>query len=51
MDTQLIERYLERAQECEQRASGARDPFVKATFRNLAQQWRDLAEQIRELTC
>ena len=50
MDTQRIERYLERAQECEWRASEARDPMVKATYRELVRQWRDLAEQIRELT-
>jgi len=39
-----------KAKECERLATQARDPMVKATYRELVQQWRDLAEQIRELT-
>jgi len=49
MDTPRIERYLAKAQECERLASGARDPMVKATYRDLVRQWLHLAEQIREL--
>jgi hypothetical protein len=41
---------LAKAKECERLATQARDPMVKATYRELVQQWHDLAEQIRELT-
>jgi hypothetical protein len=50
MDTPRTERYLAKAQECEQLAAWAGDRMVKYTFEELAQQWRDLAKQIRELT-
>jgi hypothetical protein len=50
MDTPRIERYLAKAQECDRLAEQARDPMVKATYRDLVRQWRLLAEQIRELT-
>jgi hypothetical protein len=50
VDIPRIERYLAKAKECERLATHARDPMVKATYRKLVQQWRDLAEQIRELT-
>jgi hypothetical protein len=50
VDIPRIERYLAKAKECERLATQARDPMVKATYRELVQQWHDLAEQIRELT-
>jgi hypothetical protein len=50
MDTPRIERYLAKAKECERLASEARNPMVKAMYLDLVRQWRDLAEQIRELT-
>jgi hypothetical protein len=39
----------ERAAECEQRAEEIKDPHIKQTLLNLAQQWRDLARQAEDL--
>jgi hypothetical protein len=44
MDISRIERYWAKAQECERLAEQARDPTVKATYRDLAQQWRLMTE-------
>ena len=41
MDTPRIERYLAKAQECKHLATQVHDKMVKATYRGLAQQWRD----------
>jgi hypothetical protein len=49
MDTSRVERCLAKAQECERLAAQARDPGAKYTYNDIARQWRELAEQIREL--
>jgi len=41
--------YREEAFACERRAEEVRDPYVKLTFLNLANQWRDLAGQVENL--
>jgi len=43
------DRYLQRAAECERLAASVRDQEVRATFLDLADQWRDLARQAQTL--
>ena len=41
--------YRARADECEALAADASDPKIKATYADLAKQWRDLARQVDTL--
>jgi hypothetical protein len=43
------DQYLEKAAECEHLAVSVREPQAQATFRDLANQWRDLAQQVEML--
>ena len=43
------DRYLERAAQCEHLAASVRDPQAQAIFFDLANQWRDLARQVKTL--
>jgi len=44
-----VQRLLAKAEECEIKARMAADRSVVAMFHDLAQQWRDLAEQLERL--
>jgi hypothetical protein len=41
--------YRARATECDYRAEEVNDASVRAEFRNMAQQWRQMAKQIEQL--
>jgi hypothetical protein len=43
------EEYRARAAECEALAADVSDPKIKATYADLAKQWRDLARQVDTL--
>jgi hypothetical protein len=43
------DRYLKRAQQCEQKASAATDQNIKRQLVDVAGQWRELARQAAEL--
>jgi len=49
MNSPRVQRLLERAEWCEVEATRAETPEAEWTFRDLADQWRDLAKQIRRL--
>jgi len=40
-----LEQFRARAEECEAKAETARDPDVRRWYRNMAAQWRKLAQQ------
>jgi hypothetical protein len=41
-----VQRYLDKARECERLAAQAHDPDVKAAFAEVSRQWRELAGQV-----
>ena len=43
------EQYRAQATQCETAAAAAHDPKIKATYADLAKQWRDLARQVDTL--
>ena len=47
--SQRVQRYRDRAEVCERMAAQARDHDAKASFDEVARQWRDLARQIEEM--
>jgi hypothetical protein len=47
--SQRAQRYSEKAEGCERMAAQAKDHDVKASFDEVARQWRDLARQVEQL--
>ena len=43
------EEYRARATECDYRADAANDAMIRTDFRDMAQQWRQMADQIEQL--
>jgi hypothetical protein len=41
----IAEQYRARATEADKRAEEAHDPDLKQTFRDIARQWREMADQ------
>jgi hypothetical protein len=41
-----VEEYRARAKECENQAAVARDTYVRAQLWDLAQQWREMADEV-----
>ena len=39
--------YLEKADECRRRAANSRDENIREQFLTLAQEWEDMAEEMR----
>jgi hypothetical protein len=44
-----IETFRKRAEGCRLRAAMTNDPALRATFRELAEQWQAMAQQIAEM--
>jgi hypothetical protein len=42
--------YRAKAHECEQQAREAHDPEIKAQLQQLADRWRELADQVERMT-
>ena len=47
--SQRVQRYRDRAEVCERMAAQAKDHDAKASFDEVARQWRDLARQSEEM--
>jgi hypothetical protein len=47
--SQRVQRYRDKAEACERMAVQAKDPDVKASFDEVARQWRDLARQVEQM--
>lgn len=43
------EEYRARATECDYRAEAANDAMIRTDFRDMARQWRQMADQIEQL--